>query len=323
MILSLRLRNIFFISLILNSLTFGQIAFFKFSDKSTYKGSWNLSQEIPDFIADYFREKYKVNVLSPLITENLIKENPNQSQSEILISKNIEYIITGVIHTFSINRLIAGEPKVAQYETYSNEIEIEFTVTNLKTNKILFDEKIEQKSSDLGVEVTIFGRETDAKKEFSQLNQIKFGSDEFLKTLVGKNLIKLCEKFSLKIESFLNLTDYKTTSYDKDTTTSKSKFKRKIIHGEILFVDEETQEVFINLGKRENLEIGVILPVYAPGDTLFDEETGNILGITDKKVGEIEIIEVRSERFSLGIIKEQREKILKGYKIRRIEISPE
>lgn len=315
-----KLRNILFINLVLYAVTFGQIAFLNFTDNSTYKGNWNLSQDVPDFIADYLRAKYNVNVLSPQTTYNLLNEYPELSNAEILLSKKIEYAINGNIRIFSINRLIAGEPKVAQYETYSNEIEIEFIITELKTNKILFEEKINQKSSDLGVGVTIFGRETDTKKEFTQLDQIKFGSDEFLKTLVGKNLIKLCEKFTSKIEPVLKLSDYKDIS---KPDTSKSKFKRKILSGEILFVDEETKEVFINLGKRENLEVGSILPVFAPGDTLIDEKTGEILGVTDKKIGEIEIIEVRGDRFSLGIIKEQKEKILKGYKVRRVELSPE
>lgn len=322
MSLSQKLKNILFISLISYSITFAQIAFFKFTDKSSYKGSWNLSQDVSDFIADYFREKYNVNVLSPRTVENLTNENPQFSNTEILLSKNVEFTINGIIHTFSINRLMAGEPKIAQYETYSNEIEIEFIITELRTNKILFDEKIEQKSSDLGVGVTIFGRETNTKKEFNQLDQIKFGSDEFLNTLIGKNLIKLCEKFSTKVEPLLNLSEYKEFS-TSDTSKSKSKFKRKIISGEILFVDEDTKEVFINLGKRENLEAGFILPIYAPGDTLTDDKTGEVLGITDKKIGEIEIIEVRGDRFSLGIIKNQKEKIKKGYKVRRIELSPE
>ncbi|MGB9664842.1 MAG: hypothetical protein ACPL25_08000 [Ignavibacteria bacterium] len=322
MSLSQKLKSILFISLIFYSLTFAQIAFFKFTDKSSYKGTWNLSQEVSDFISDYFRAKYNLNILSSRTTENLINENQELSSTDILLSKNIEFTINGIIHTFSINRLMAGEPKVAQYETYSNEIEIEFIITELKTNKILFDEKIEQKSTDLGVGVTIFGRETDTKKEFNQLDQIKFGSDEFLKTLVGRNLIKLCEKFSTRVEPLLNLSEYKEIS-KSDTSVYKSKFKRKIISGEILFVDEETKEVFINLGKRENLEVGSILPVYAPRDTLIDDKTGEVLGVTDKKIGEIEIIEVRGDRFSLGIIKDQKEKIRKGYKVRRIELLPE
>lgn len=320
--LGIRLRSILFISLLFPVLVSGQIAFFNFEDKSNYKGSWNLSWDIPHFFADYLREKYSVIVLSPATTEKLIQEEPDRSKLEILISNNINYSISGIIHDFSINRLVAGEPKVAQYETYANEIEIELLVTELKSNRIIFNEKLTQKSSELGVGVTIFGRESEAKREFSQLDQVKFGSEEFLQTLIGKNLLKLCDRFSIKIEPILNLY---TTDRITDSTKSptKTKFKRKIISGEILFVDIETQEVFINLGKKDNLEVGHILPVYAMGDTLKDSKTGEILGIMDKKIGEIEIIEVRGDRFSLGIIKEEKEKIIKGHKIRKIELLTE
>ncbi len=176
MSLKQKLLNIFFISILMPASLFAQIAFESFKDNSTYKGSWNLSYDLPDFIADYFRDKYRIVVLSPNLVKNLFEQNQNLSINEVLLSKNIEYLIKGTITEFSINRLIAGEPKVAQYETYSNNIEIEFEVINLKENKISYSEMIGQKSSDLGVGVTIFGRETDAKKEFSQLDKIKFGS---------------------------------------------------------------------------------------------------------------------------------------------------
>ncbi|MFN4111399.1 MAG: hypothetical protein ACK4G1_03935, partial [Ignavibacteria bacterium] len=183
----------------------------------------------------------------------------------------------------------------------------------------IFLEKIEQKSSDLNVGITIFGKETETKKEFNQLDQIKFGSNEFLKTLVGKNLLKLCDKFSSRLETIVKL-NVNEKSIDTIKSESKTALKRKILQGEILFVDNETKEVFVNLGKRDNLQIGMILPVYAEGDTIFDKSTGEILGITDRKIGEIEIIEVRGDRFSLGIIKEEKLKISKGNKVRRIEI---
>lgn len=322
MTLRRKLLNIFFISILIPVSLFGQIAFLSFKDKSSYKGSWNLSYDIPDFISDYLREKYRINVLSPYSTENLIKEENQLGMSEILLSKNYEYLISGTITDFSINRMMAGEPKVAQYETYSNKIEIEIEITNLKLNRIILSERFEQKSSELGVGVTIFGRETETKKEFEILDRMKFGSEDFLRTLIGKNLIKFCEKFSSKLETVINLQPNDLTEKTQPTD-SKSKLKRKILSGEILFVDEETKEVFINLGKKDNLYAGMLLPVYAALDTIYDNSTGELIGITDKKIGDIEIIEVRGERFSLGIIKEEKEKISKGNKIRKIEISPE
>lgn len=322
MILRRKLLNIFFISILIPTSLFAQIAFLSFKDKSSYRGSWNLSEDIPNFMSEYFREKYKSNILSPRVTENLTREEIYPNINEALISKNCNYLVRGTITDFSINRLVAGEPKVAQYETYSNNIEIEFEVTELKTNKIIFLEKIEQKSSDLGVGITIFGKESETKKEFNQLDQLKFGSDDFLKTLVGKNLLKLCDKFSSRLETIIKL-NANEKSIDTIKSESKTALKRKILQGEILFVDNETKEVFVNLGKKDNLQIGMILPVYVEGDTIFDRSTGEILGITDRKIGEIEIIEIRGERFSLGIIKEEKAKISKGNKVRRIEILPD
>jgi len=317
-----KLLNIFFINLILPISLFSQFAFFSFEDNSNYKGSWNLSYDIPDFISDFIREKYSLRVLSPIVVENLFKESAHQNLYELLLSQDIQFLVRGTIKDFSINRLIAGEPKIAQYETYSNNISVQFEIMDLKSNKVILSETIEQKSSDLGVEVTIYGQETEVKKEFSNLDRIKFGSDEFLRTLVGKNLIKFCEKFTSKLETVPEIA-LRNKTFDSKSDKTKSKFKTKVIEGEILFIDEETKEVFINLGRRENLQTGMVLSVYAPKDTLIDEKTGEFLGIAEKKIGEIEIIEVRGDRFSLGLIKEEKERIVKGNKVKKVEISPE
>jgi hypothetical protein len=66
----------------------------------------------------------------------------------------------------------------------------------------------------------------------------------------------------------------------------------------------------------------MVLSVYAVGDSLFDPRTNTFIGVSDKKVGEIEIVEIRGERFSLGIIRSQIEEIKKGYQVRRITVLP-
>lgn len=320
--LSQKLLSIFFINLIFFHQSNAQIGIVQFTDNSTYKGSWNLKIDIPNFIAEYLRTKYDLVIYSPKIIENDITNLSNQHLSieEFLLTKNINFLIKGTIKTFSINRLIAGEPKLAQYETYSNTIEIEIEIIDLRNRKIIFDEIIEQKSSDLGVGVTIFGRESEAKQEFQKLNLLKFGSDEFLKTLVGKNLLKFCESLSLKLEKPLNL-NQKISDSEPGKNKNEVNFSKKIIQGEILFVDHETKEVFVNLGRKNNVDIGTILYVFAIGDTIKDSTTGEILGVTDKKIGEIEIVDVRGDHFSMGIIKKEDFKIQKGNKIRRVLIS--
>ncbi len=319
MSLGLKLRNIFFISLLLIKYCFSQIAVQNFINRSNYEGNWNLSYQIPDFISDYLRERFNLLVLSPYLLEKEWNYYQNQfsSLSEFLVSKEIQFLIKGTIKEFSIQRLTAGEPKFAQYETYSNDVKIEIEVLDLLKNQVVLFETIRQKSSELGAGVTIFGRESEIKREFYRLDQIEFGSLDFMTTLIGKNLLKLCEKLSIKLEPiFINIQQETEKTNIEVHSTSGTKFKKMIFWGEILFVDEATREVFVNLGKKENIEEGMALSVYVDKDTIYDATTGELLGIVDKKIGEIEIIEVRGERFSLGIIREEREKISKGNKVK-------
>lgn len=319
--LRLKLLNIFFINLVLINIVFAQIGIFPFKDESSYKGTWKLSYDVPNLIAEYLRTKYDILVLSPYLIEKEFYHNSDKyvNLNDFLSQKNINYLIEGKIKSFNISRLIAGEPLIAQYETYTNSVEIEIQFTDLLTNKIVFIERIEQKSSDLGVGVTLFGRESEARREFYSLDKIKFGSNDFFKTLVGKNLLKFCDKLSEKIEKSTPLLIQKK-EFKIDSSASEIKLKKTLIKGEILFVDESTREVFINLGKKDNISVGSILPVYSVVDSVFDPKTNEFLGLVEKKIGEIEILEIRGERFSLGIIKNETERIVKGNQVREVRI---
>lgn len=323
-----KLLTILFINFLLTIvhpvLIYSQIAFRKFENRSNYEGVWKLESDIPNFIASYLREKFEIYVLSPNSLENELMnaDLSNQTAYEFIQTLGCNFLITGKIQKFSISRFTAGEPKLAGYEAYSNEISIELTIIDLKEDKIVFADNFLHEISDLGAGITIFGRESEGKKEFYKLDQIKFGSSEFMNTIVGKNLIKLCEDFSEKTNTlFLQIKSKKSTAPTIKEENSIS-FSKRILRGEILIVDRDTKEVFINLGSHENITPGTILTVYAKGDTLLDSTTNQILGIADKRIGEIEIVEVRGERFSLGLIKSEIEPIFKGAEVRKILILP-
>lgn len=323
-----KLHAIFFINVLLTIvhpvLIHSQIAFRKFENGSNYEGVWKLESDIPNFIASYLREKYEIYVLSPTSLENELMnaDLSHQTAYEFIQALGCDFLIAGKIHKFSISRFTAGEPKLAGYEAYSNEISIELTIKNLRENKIVFEDNFLHDISDLGAGITIFGRESERKKEFYKLDQIKFGSSEFMNTIVGKNLINLCEDFSEKANTLFSQIKSRKATIPIIKEDSSIPFSKRILRGEILIVDRDAKEVFINLGARENLTPGTILTVYAKGDTIFDTITNQILGIADKRIGEIEIVEVRGERFSLGLIKSEIEPIFKGAEVRKILILP-
>jgi hypothetical protein len=324
-----KLKNIFCISfsiIIFCSVpAFSQIAFGKFENSSIYKGNWELEYDIPNFISSYVREGFELAVLSPKNLENQITNSKSDTVDifEFISQLGFRYLVTGKISKFSISRFTAGEPKLAGYETYSSDITLSITIIDLTSNKTVFSETFSNEMSDLGVGITIFGRESESKREFYSLDNIRVGSVEFTQTLVGKNMLSLCEQFTEKVKPlFSELVKSEIKISESPLEDDSSLFKRKIIKGEILLIDQENKEVFINLGSSDNLSNGMVLSVYVVGDSLFDPRTNTFIGVSDKKVGEIETVEIRGERFSLGIIRSQIEEIKKGYQVRRITVLP-
>lgn len=327
------LKNTFYISifsLIFSAIGYSQIVFNKFSNSSIYEGTWKLEYDVPDFIADYFREKFDFFAISPYNIDKLASEDSiaGIDKFELMKRYNINFTVDGRIKKFTINRFTAGEPKVVGYETYSVEIIIEFIITDVIDNKIIFQEFLENNQNDFGVGFNLFGRESESRKEFYSLDKIIFGSPDFMQTLVAKNLINISEQFAKKIQPFFKSIK-KTDTINKDSSLAvlinpkkSNPFVKKIIKGIIVSLDEETKEVFLNLGSAEQLTKGDVLNVYALKDSVFDSQTKTLLGVTEKKIGEIEVIEVRGERFSLGIISKEIEKIQKNMEIRKIIVSP-
>jgi hypothetical protein len=108
------LRNITCISLLLIGTVKSQFLFTPFENESSFKGAWNLSQEVPNYIAAYLREFYKVNVLSSTaflsIAEGkkIIKSNVYDSQSYASIAKefDLNYVVTGKVIDFNVSGLV-------------------------------------------------------------------------------------------------------------------------------------------------------------------------------------------------------------------------
>ncbi len=324
-----KLQNIFCISLLFFGLftitSYSQVAFTKFENTSSYEGIWELEYDFPNFVSGYLRERFEIKVLSPKLFEDELANSNfrNLSFHEMLTELGFKYLISGKVTKFSISRFTAGEPKLGGYETYSNDIAFSISILDLNSQQIIYSDAFSNELSDLGVGITIFGRESDSKREFYSLDKMKFGSAEFVNTLIGKNMLSLCEIFSEKVKTYFS--EFKTSDMSSTLNNSNSDaspFTKKIIRGEILLIDYETKEVFINLGSSDNLTSGAVLSIYAAGDSLFDPATKQFLGVSDKKVGEVEIVEVRGERFALGVIRSEEKKINKGFEVRKIAILP-
>jgi len=325
------LRSITFISLIITETGYSQFLFTPFENESSYKGTWNLSQEIPNYIAAYLREFYKVNVLSSTAFLSLVeKNNINETEAHDFqaitsITNEIDfgYFVIGKVNDFDIARFSAGESNIADYEAYSCEISISLQIFDLSMNTIAFAGNVESSVSNKGLGLNLFGGSSDEKKQYLALNKIRFGSEEFNKTIVGEAMLILCEDLALDIKSsnkeiLFPKRESKKQIELEDKTLDEFQLKIEIKKGQLLTYDDISGEAFINLGFSSNINVGDELSIYAQADSLFDPITQEFLGLSDKSISTLEIVEIRDEKLSLAVVKNNRERVRKGMEVRKL-----
>lgn len=288
------LASIIFISLFASGVTYSQMLFTPFENESSFKGSWNLSKEVPNYIAAYFREFYKINVLSSStflsLAEkyNIDESNLDDFQSYSFVANEMKYpyLVVGKVIEFNVSRFGAGESNIAGYEAYSCNITVTMQIHDIFSNSTVYVGTTQASTSNKGLGLNLFGAQSDDKKQYLALNTIKFGSEEFNKTIVGETILQLCTDLTADIK-IKNKELLYPKKENKDLVQSDDKSPDEIhlnvetIKGQLLTYDEESGEAFINLGTSSNLKAGDELTIYAPGDSLHDPITNQFLGLSE------------------------------------------
>jgi hypothetical protein len=330
------LRTITFISLLSIETGYSQFLFTPFENESSFKGTWNLSQEVPNFIAAYLREFYKLNVLSATAFLSLAEKNNIDGsdlydlQSYTIIANEIgfKYVVKGKVIDFDVVRFSAGESNIAGYEAYSCNILVTLQIFDLLENSTAYSGDIESSESNKALGLNLFGMPSDEKKQYLALNKIKFGSDEFNKSVVGETILHLCENLAADIKLIKKELLYPTKANKNnsnliDTSLNEIKFNVEVIKGQVLTFNETTGEAFINLGSSSNLNLGDELSIYAVADSLFDPTTNEFLGFSDKNIATLKIVEIRGEKLSLAVVKNNLNQVKKGMEVRKLELKKE
>ncbi len=327
------LKNIISISLIFTGISSAQVLFVPLDNQSDYKGVWDISEEVPNYLAAYLREFYEIQVLSSTAynsvadekTDDLEMQNDLEFIGTIAKKFGFQYAVTGKIIKFDISRFTAGDPTVAGYESYTCIIEAIIQVYNLSLNAPVFSGSVFSEISNRALGITLLGKPTEEKEQYFSLNSIRFGSEEFGNTIVGETMILFCQNFAEEIENvspdfFKDSKKMNVRLEVPDKTLDDITLNTEVLKGQILIYDESTGEAFINLGSANGLKPGEELAIYSKADSLFDPNTNEFLGLSDKKIANLEIIEVRAEKLSLAVVKSSREKVTKGMDVRKLFI---
>ncbi|CUS88046.1 hypothetical protein JGI13_01525 [Candidatus Kryptonium thompsonii] len=295
-----KLKIFSFILLLNFSLAQYKFAIIPFDDLSGFKGKWNLKVEVPRYLGDFILKFYGVEVLPIDSVIGMAKGLDFKDAflfSELNKKFGVEHIISGKVLTFKISRFTTGFPLMAGYESYNAEVDIEVEIYNALTGErnVIFGILGEVKERGLGL--TLLGKPTDRYSEFYSLDFLKFGSNEFNKTIIGEAMRKAGMEFALRLKRYFpEIISGFSEAMDISGTTE---LKVSLVEGTILQIGKQNI-VYVNLGSEDGIVAGMTLFVFDDGE----------------KIGELEVVDVVNEHFSSCKVINSTAEIKKGNKVK-------
>lgn len=295
--------------------------FLPFQNNSDFAGRWDVGVDVPRFLAAFMKERYRVPTVSPVIVKNFFEEQNHQGRSfddikfwDALYKKfNVRFLIAGVVEQFEVSRFVTGQPLLGGYEAFKGSLNLSFAVFDLeRTAQSATASSIKRglaagEYADRSLTLTLFGKQSDRTIEYRDLDKIRFGSEDFNRTVIGQACFQTAESFAMEIESAMpaikawGMTNPDSLLHFGQMLDSISlNFKPMTIWGNIVFIEGES--AFINLGSEDGIRSGQQLPVYK--NLMAQEASAGI-------VGELQVTEVRGPHLSLA-------RIVKGQKFLKV-----
>lgn len=284
------------------------ILLFRMKNASQYEGAWHLESELSAMLKDRLSMHYRV-VEKSLLTEFGYSGNDEiYNSKKKMLSVAEEYgaklIINGLIERFDVSTHGAYTPDVGGAKYYQGRVElnVELIKTDDKSSKRFMIKGVTH-GADIGI--TLFGGPGGYDDQagislMDRMQKVRFGSEVFRESLLGRAVIETSDRLLTNVIKLLPVS------------------KAKSLDGKVLHVEGEN--VYVNVGTDHEVTEGTRFLVYAEGEEIRDEESGELLGRTENDIAEIELVFVKAAAFSKAkIIKMYADEFPENAKIRLIK----
>jgi hypothetical protein len=280
--------------------------FLPFQNKSDFTGKWQIGTDVPRFLSAYIKERYRIPTVSSVVAQNFASEiggavDDVKTWTALYNRFGVRYLVAGDLDVFDVSRFMTGQPLLGGYEAYKGEVSISFIVYDLdRTSSSAVPVSITKgeasgQFADRSLALTLFGKPSERTVEFRELDKIRFGSEDFNRTVIGQACFQLAERFARSLETSMpaikawGMTNPDSVLHLGQSIDSISlKFQPKAVVGEVVLVEGES--AFINLGNEDGLRMGQQILVY--------RDQVSMKSGTDS-VGELRVTEFRGAHLTL------------------------
>ncbi|MBD3232824.1 MAG: hypothetical protein GF315_03775 [candidate division Zixibacteria bacterium] len=253
-----------------------RIAVFSFEDKTDY-GKENVGDAMADMLTTEMVKSGKYIVIERQQLNAIMQEQQlgmtgavtPQTAVEVGKLLGVELAVFGVVSEFGQKKSQTGGALKKKHfgiglDKSTARVAIDVRIVETETGQILAADNVVGEEKKTGLALETYDISFADKSKFDQ-------------TMVGKATRKAIEQIISKVDAQLNKTPWSS---------------------KVLKVSDGT--IYVKDGSNVGLVVGNVFQVYHPGEELIDPDLGISLGSEEKRIGEIQIIDVQ-EKFSKAI----------------------
>ncbi|MGE5238267.1 MAG: CsgG/HfaB family protein [Chloroflexota bacterium] len=251
------------------------VAVSRFDNKSSYHGQWHIDNGMADQLTDALIRSGRFVVLERQTLKDVLDEQDLAASGRAQKSQSAK---TGKLTSAQI--LIKGA--VTEFEERTSgggagigimgfrlggrkedaHVGLIIRLIDTTTGKVLDSQRVEGRAESGGVGLDVYK------------SGVAFGTDAFSKTPLGK-----------------------ATQAAIDNAVEIIASKLKNVPFQARIIKTSGSEIYVGASQETGTTVGTVFGVYTVGEELTDPVTGEILGAEEKKIGSIEIVEVK-EKYS-------------------------
>ncbi|MFC1683013.1 hypothetical protein ACFL0G_02230 [Candidatus Zixiibacteriota bacterium] len=261
------------------------LAVLPFEDNSGFKGHWDLGAGIPLMLAARLNqiEGYSVAVEDScaILLEPCPEEPGPGDLTAMFDTLRVGYVICGTVEEYGIGRFGIASPAVGGYQSYRAKAEVDFSLWERDAVAPRFEGRAIGELKQRGLGLTLWGKPSEQMEEFEILDQLAFGSEDFMNSIAGKAVDSLMTDLVNQIVSAL---------------PPRNDLSSEIGQAVVLTVEDE--QIYLNRGLDDGIKVGDEFDVYTQGEELRDPESGQLLGHSDRRVGRIRVSFIKAAHLS-------------------------
>lgn len=254
-----------------------KVAVLNFEDGSLerwWRWDWRVGQGVADMLVTSLVRTKKFQVVERKQLGKVLAEQGLQQTAFVNPATAVKvgklmgatHVILGKVTEFSLEVSEINLPLVGRVVISKAHCAIDGRLVEVETGVIVAAEKGE------GSEVR-----KRLRLNISELEGTEFGSERFERTILGKAVRRACDNLAKKFGQAVG---------NPDLT--------KIV-GKVVYVDEETEQLLINLGGRFGVKVGDVFEVYREGEVIKDPDTGEVLTVITRTLGRIKVVGVEEK----------------------------